>query len=227
MEVRRTTNKDNPMTQRDELKPCPFDNGKAVIAQSSEKTWFVTCLVCDCEIYGNIDGKILSKEEVISYWNHRPEPRMGGDKGIEQAVKVVEETIEELMLSEVEKACFNKVINRALTFSAPRLVELDKFKVNEVIKEVGRLCRGLITEEPFDGVLENVKTFDIAQVICAKFGHTPLRLPERRKVIDTTAGIHDINAYLRHKENVAGWNDYDDAVKKLNPQHASLPTDSK
>lgn len=66
------------MTKDKDLKPCPFDGYKAVLAQSSDKTWFVMCLKCNCEIYGRDDGddgKIWTKEAVIDYWNSRATPQ--------------------------------------------------------------------------------------------------------------------------------------------------------
>lgn len=55
----------------DDLKPCPFDGHKALIAQSSENTWYVTCSMCCCEIYGYDDDRQWTKQEVIDYWNRR------------------------------------------------------------------------------------------------------------------------------------------------------------
>lgn len=52
----------------------------------------------------------------------------------------------------------------------------------------------------------------------AKFGHSPLRLPERKEFDESSiyGRIENVNKH--------GWNACLDAVKKLNASHASLPT---
>ena len=53
------------MEERDELKPCPFCGGKAML-KGSEFCWWIECSGCE---FGT--PAFLKKEEVIEAWNRR------------------------------------------------------------------------------------------------------------------------------------------------------------
>lgn len=89
---------------KDVLLSCPFDGYKAKLYQSSEETWFVICLKCNCEVYGRDDGedgRVWTKDEVIKYWNTRTpqEPC--------ELVKLDEKEVTDL----IAEVCLNNVKN--------------------------------------------------------------------------------------------------------------------
>ena len=59
---------DKPMTS-DELKPCPFCNGKAAIFERYRGLWNVHCLNIECG--ATIDPTQRSREACVEAWNHR------------------------------------------------------------------------------------------------------------------------------------------------------------
>ena len=59
----------------DELKPCPFCGGKAIIDGCDETLWIVICKKCDASI-----GYKETEQEAIEAWNSRVEPTFTPDE---------------------------------------------------------------------------------------------------------------------------------------------------
>ena len=59
----------------DELKPCPFCGGKAIIDGCDDTLWIVICKECNASI-----GYKETKEEAIEAWNLRIEPTFTPDE---------------------------------------------------------------------------------------------------------------------------------------------------
>ena len=59
----------------DELKPCPFCGGEAVISGCDGGDWIVICNVCDASI-----GDKGTEREAIEEWNLRIEPTFTPDE---------------------------------------------------------------------------------------------------------------------------------------------------
>ena len=59
----------------DELKPCPFCGGHAIIDGCDDTLWIVICKECNASI-----GYKETKEEAIEAWNRRIEPTFTPDE---------------------------------------------------------------------------------------------------------------------------------------------------
>lgn len=59
----------------DELKPCPFCGGHAIIDGCDDTLWIVVCNACNASI-----GYKETKEEAIEAWNIRVEPTFMPDE---------------------------------------------------------------------------------------------------------------------------------------------------
>ena len=86
----------------DELKPCPFCGGEAIIDGCDETLWIVICKECNASI-----GYKETKEEAIEAWNKRIEPTFTPDE-LDAIRRNVRDLRAERELSKIEQSIIDK-----------------------------------------------------------------------------------------------------------------------
>lgn len=86
----------------DELKPCPFCGGHAIIDGCDDTPWSVICKECNASI-----GYKETKEEAIEAWNRRIEPTFTPDE-LDAIRRNVRDLRAERELSKIEQSIIDK-----------------------------------------------------------------------------------------------------------------------
>lgn len=86
----------------DELKPCPFCGGEAIIDGCDDTLWIVICKECNASI-----GYKETKEEAIEAWNRRIEPTFTPDE-LDAIRRNVRDWRAERELSKIEQSIIDK-----------------------------------------------------------------------------------------------------------------------
>lgn len=86
----------------DELKPCPFCGGEAIIDGCDDTLWIVVCKECNASI-----GYKETKEEAIEAWNRRIEPTFTPDE-LDAIRRNVRDLRAERELSKIEQSIIDK-----------------------------------------------------------------------------------------------------------------------
>ena len=86
----------------DELKPCPFCGGEAIVDGCDDTLWIVICKECNSSI-----GYKETKEEAVEAWNRRIEPTFTPDE-LDAIRRNVRDLRAKRELSKIEQAIFDK-----------------------------------------------------------------------------------------------------------------------
>lgn len=86
----------------DELKPCPFCGGHAIIDGCDDTLWIVICKECNAAI-----GYKETKEEAIEEWNRRVQPTFTPDE-LDAIRRMFDIRRSERELSKIEQSIIDK-----------------------------------------------------------------------------------------------------------------------
>lgn len=84
--------------KKQELKPCPFCGGKAVI-QNMGYPHYIYCSSCGAKVHGHVIGAREGKKASIEAWNRR-----AGEKEPEKAAEASQSTKKSWTAEEIQKA---------------------------------------------------------------------------------------------------------------------------
>lgn len=85
-------------SKKQELKPCPFCGGKAVI-QNMGYPHYIYCSSCGAKVHGHVIGAREGKKASIEAWNRR-----AGEKEPEEAAEASQSTKKSWTAEEIQKA---------------------------------------------------------------------------------------------------------------------------